>query len=208
MNDTMTSRQRRKQETRQALLAAAHELFCRDGYVATTVDSVAQEAGFTSGAVYAHFPNKDEMFLELQHERMLSNTARGLAALPSRTTLERRLRALGRFLGELARDQHTWAMANTEFTAVAARRPELRERLAAVDTEALKDLAALVESALAPDVRLSPSALMASARQVTALLDGLTLQAFVEPDLDVQALLTSALLGLFSEQPAVRGVRR
>ena len=42
---------RTREATRARLLATAEELFMGQGYAATTVDAVAQEAGFTTGAV-------------------------------------------------------------------------------------------------------------------------------------------------------------
>jgi AcrR family transcriptional regulator len=44
------------------VLAAARELFAKDGYAATSLDAIAAAAGLTKGAVYHHFPNKREVF--------------------------------------------------------------------------------------------------------------------------------------------------
>jgi AcrR family transcriptional regulator len=47
--------------TRGRLLSAAYELLVRDGYQATTVQSIARRAGLTTGAIYANFANKQEL---------------------------------------------------------------------------------------------------------------------------------------------------
>lgn len=49
--------------TRERLLAAAHELFRRDGYAATSVERIAAAAGYSKGAVYSNFENKEAIFL-------------------------------------------------------------------------------------------------------------------------------------------------
>lgn len=51
--------------TREALLAAARELFGRHGYAETSLDGIVQAAGVTKGAFYHHFSGKAEIFLRV-----------------------------------------------------------------------------------------------------------------------------------------------
>jgi len=48
--------------TRQALLAAARELFGTQGYADTSLDEIVQAAGVTKGALYHHFSGKEALF--------------------------------------------------------------------------------------------------------------------------------------------------
>ena len=59
----------RRQETREHVLAAASRVFARNGFHATSLDAVAEEAGFSRGAVYYNFADKEELFLELLDRR-------------------------------------------------------------------------------------------------------------------------------------------
>lgn len=52
-------------ETRQLLLDTALELFSRDGYANVSVQQIAAAASLTKGAVYHHFHDKADLFLEL-----------------------------------------------------------------------------------------------------------------------------------------------
>lgn len=52
------TREAQKARTREALVAAATRRFAERGIEATSLDDVALAAGFTKGAIYAHFPNK------------------------------------------------------------------------------------------------------------------------------------------------------
>ncbi len=52
----------RTEATTGQLLAAAQELFGRDGYSATSIDAVAAAAGMTKGAAYHHFTGKPALF--------------------------------------------------------------------------------------------------------------------------------------------------
>ena len=47
--------------TRLRLLKAAYELLVKDGYQATTLQGVARRAGLSTGAIYGHFVNKQEL---------------------------------------------------------------------------------------------------------------------------------------------------
>ncbi|MEO7635182.1 MAG: helix-turn-helix domain-containing protein [Sphingomicrobium sp.] len=60
-----TSRETSKRRTRQLLLDAARDVFLRVGYQGAKLDDIAAEAGFTKGALYWHFPNKQALFLAL-----------------------------------------------------------------------------------------------------------------------------------------------
>ncbi len=59
------TQEQRKAETRARLLVAAADLFAEHGVDAVSVDAVAEAAGRTSGAVYAHFGSKQGLLLAL-----------------------------------------------------------------------------------------------------------------------------------------------
>lgn len=57
--------QQRADETRDRILAAALDLFTRNGYDATGVAEICTAAGVSKGAFYHHFPTKQGVFLAL-----------------------------------------------------------------------------------------------------------------------------------------------
>jgi len=59
------SREQSQAETRASMLKAAGELFARHGYSNTSIDRIAERAGFSKGAFYSNFRTKDEIFLEV-----------------------------------------------------------------------------------------------------------------------------------------------
>jgi AcrR family transcriptional regulator len=63
------TREESKARTRSELLRAASRLFVRNGFVATSLSDIAEEAGLTKGAVYSNFASKEELFLALLQER-------------------------------------------------------------------------------------------------------------------------------------------
>lgn len=69
------SRAEAKAETRKRLLDAARAVFMKVGYQGATLDVIAAEAGFTKGALYWHFSNKQAIFLTLIEEAIAKNLA-------------------------------------------------------------------------------------------------------------------------------------
>lgn len=63
MSDVKPQRVKYVEQTREALLAAAEELFIERGFPATSLDAVGAAARFTKGAVYRHFADKQALFL-------------------------------------------------------------------------------------------------------------------------------------------------
>lgn len=51
------------EKTKARLLRAAAKVFARRGYAGASIAEITSEAGFTSGAVYAHYAGKAELFV-------------------------------------------------------------------------------------------------------------------------------------------------
>ncbi|MBF6171078.1 TetR/AcrR family transcriptional regulator [Nocardia blacklockiae] len=69
--------------TRQRIVAAARKEFGRVGYTAARIDTIADRAGFTRGAVYAHFPSKRVLYLTvLADDAERTRSRRGHAESP------------------------------------------------------------------------------------------------------------------------------
>ena len=60
----------RSERTRNSLLDAAQELFVQQGYAATSMRQVAENAGCALGSIYNHFPSKEAIFQAVLMERL------------------------------------------------------------------------------------------------------------------------------------------
>jgi AcrR family transcriptional regulator len=68
MATTRLTRRERSAQTRRELLEAAERRFFERGYHGTTLDDIADDAGYTKGAVYSTFKSKAGLFLALFDE--------------------------------------------------------------------------------------------------------------------------------------------
>ncbi len=125
------SRAESRDRTRNLLVAAARRVFLRDGYHAATLDAVAEEAGFTKGAVYSAFDGKADLFLAVFDERVATRAAEMKKAGTGTVSPGEHAEALARqFVAAIEHDPQ-WSAVVIEFWAHASRDAELRERFAA-----------------------------------------------------------------------------
>jgi AcrR family transcriptional regulator len=60
-----TRRAQAKRRTREKIIAAAKSLFAERGYEASTIRDIAKAAGMSTGAVFASFTDKSDLFTEI-----------------------------------------------------------------------------------------------------------------------------------------------
>jgi AcrR family transcriptional regulator len=63
--DKPTRRAQAKRRTREKIVAAAKSLFAERGYEASTIRDIAKAAGMSTGAVFASFTDKADLFTEI-----------------------------------------------------------------------------------------------------------------------------------------------
>lgn len=67
-----TRRTLAKQQTRAKVLAAARRLFSEEGYEGATIRDIAAAAGMSTGAVFANFTDKSDLFREIMLTDMVA----------------------------------------------------------------------------------------------------------------------------------------
>ena len=124
--------QERTAVTRDLLLTAAEQVFARVGYEKAQVEEIALAAGFSKGALYAHFKSKEELFLALYETKTAASLATLHQALDSAPTREGKIAAFRRFYIDLSKEKD-WALITLEVKLFIRRHPEVRERLRRID---------------------------------------------------------------------------
>jgi AcrR family transcriptional regulator len=98
-------RSQRRARTRAALLDAAARVYARRGFDGATIDEIAEEAGFTKGAVYDHFGSKENLLFALLDEHLAAQIAEQITLFDSsRHTVERPRPGADRWMDELVED--------------------------------------------------------------------------------------------------------
>ena len=179
------TRAERQARTRAELLATAAGVFARRGYNGASVEEIAEEAGYSHGAVYSNFDGKADLFLAVFEEYM-AQRARELAAtqvgLEDDEPLEARARALAdQWMERFAHDRESFLL-HMEFIAHAGRDPELAGRFgtrSASLREAVAGYIAHYQDLEGIESALPPADL---AMVLRALGIGLAVEALVSPD--------------------------
>lgn len=84
VRDEPPARSARREATRQRVLDAAREVFAERGVFGGTVEDICERAGFTRGAFYSNFADKDDVLRALisrEHDRLIEHVDAGFARL-------------------------------------------------------------------------------------------------------------------------------
>jgi AcrR family transcriptional regulator len=134
------SRAEQNDRNRALLLDAARRVFLERGYYAATLDQIADEAGFSKGAVYSRFASKADMFLALLEDRIAERAGQN-AQLAGEMAGTGNFSALLELAEQAERSAPGWRLLVTEFRVHAARDPELNRRYAALHARAVDGVA-------------------------------------------------------------------
>jgi AcrR family transcriptional regulator len=164
----------RREETRELLLEAASRMIAKRGFHATSLDSIAEEAGFSRGAVYYNFADKEELFLELLDRRcaeraqdlrsVFADSPEDDVAATSRQAQLAAQHALDAMTGD-----PEWGALYLEFLAHAARDAAFRRRFSRRSTE----MRSALEGVVVERTRAVANALDVEPEQLAVVIDAL-----------------------------------
>jgi AcrR family transcriptional regulator len=175
----------RQARTRSELIEAAALVFAHRGYNGASVEEIAEEAGYSHGAVYSNFGGKADLFLAVFEDYMterVGELAETQAALPEDAPLEARARALAdQWMDRLARDRES-VLLHMEFIAHGDRDPELAKRFGTRSLamrEAVAHYISRYQAEAGVELAMSADEL---ALVLRALGIGLAIESLVSPD--------------------------
>lgn len=129
-----TGRSARRAQTRERLMNAAVEVFAERGIFGASVEEISEHAGFTRGAFYSNFADKDELVLAMLHayaEQDVRTVEEITAMLRDRGRMQNDApgflinMSMSRLLGD-ASNGRSVILARHEMDLYAARHPALR----------------------------------------------------------------------------------
>jgi AcrR family transcriptional regulator len=115
---------------REALLEAALRVFAERGYRDSSVDEIADRAGYSKGALYWHFSSKDDLFFALLEERIDRPWRESIELLESAPPEHDMAPEASRRFAEILRGQREMLLLDHEYWSQAVRDPKLRARYA------------------------------------------------------------------------------
>ncbi len=175
------SRAEQNDRNRALLLAAARRVFLERGYYAATLDQIADEAGFSKGAVYSRFASKADMFLALLEDRIAERAAQN-ARLAGEVAGTGNFAALLDLAERAERSAPGWRLLVTEFRVHAARDPELNRRYAALHAQAVDGVAHIFAEVSKEDARDLPLPPRQLAELWLTIETGRALEQIADPD--------------------------
>ena len=115
---TRLTREENQALTRSRLLSVAKQHFARDGYAASSLDRIAEDAGFSKGAVYSNFSGKEELFLGVLEEHGRVSVDEILTVVKGALDIDR---AIDRIAAWATRSSRlgNWPMLVLEYARVA-----------------------------------------------------------------------------------------
>jgi AcrR family transcriptional regulator len=198
MEATRMTREQSRANTRERLLVAARSAFARSGFRGASVDEIASEAGFSTGALYSNFDGKEDLFLALmereieEHAREIEEAVRARASMAERATGGAR-----QWMTMIDREPELLLLF-MEFWAYGVRDPQMRPKVAARFAQMREVLTRLIadgvrEFDLELDIPAEQLALV-----IDALADGIARQKLADPDAVPDDLMGKVLSLLLS----------
>jgi AcrR family transcriptional regulator len=189
--------ERRRAMTRQHLLDAAAIVFARNGFHGSTLDEVAATAGFSKGAVYSNFKSKDDLFLELFHDRVDRQFAVVSEALDTGDQAEQFPRIRQILRSDTSPWDDSFVTLWLEFVLYARRNPDAQKKLAASAQRARLQVQALIEHEYEVG-GVTPKYPTADLAEIgLALFNGLGIDRLVDPSAVTDRTFDTTLSFLF-----------
>lgn len=190
-----------REEVRRRILEAATEVFLERGFAGASLEEIAATAGFSKGAVYSNFEDKDALFLALAEEEFawrLDQLSAALADAPEDPEAGAEAAGLS-MMRALAAHQRMHVLFS-EFRVHADRNPGTRRRFAQRRAETR---ATLADTVAAYAERAGVELTMPADHVATVLLaltNGLALERLGQPEA-VPDELFGEVISLLFRQP-------
>lgn len=138
------TRAERQAHTRARLIGTARDLFLADGYAATSLDKVAEAAGYSKGAVYSNFSGKEELCLAVLDQLHAEQVQAIVEAFGTAGDLGDKIDAFADWV-QVGLGRPRWTALEVEFAAAARHSPFVAAELSRRHKEMIAQGAMLVE---------------------------------------------------------------
>jgi AcrR family transcriptional regulator len=192
------TRKEKQAHTRFCLMQAAAKVFARRGLQQASIDEVAEQAGYTKGAFYANFKNKEELFLAMLDERFAARLEEIERAAATDEAPEQQARQAGADFNRAISSDPEWERLFLEFSAHAARNEDFREELVTRYRSLRASIAELYRGRIEREGGEPPIPVEQMALMTFAMANGFALEKLLEPDAVDDELYGTMLMVFFT----------
>jgi len=148
------TREESRAQTRATLMAVGKEHFIRYGLGGAVAEKIAEDAGYSRGALYSNFDGKEELFLAVIREEQDRRTEAFHSMFKEEPSAKERLRKMREAIAELVTDPD-WIVLRAEFEAGALRNERIRQTFVEVHRKQVRDGGNLIRNlAQSSDIHL------------------------------------------------------
>lgn len=175
--------------TRARLLEAAEHVFAERGFHAASVEEIAEQAGFSTGALYWNFANKEDLFVALFEE----HTARRLEDVQAIAGSEKQAEGARERFAMFVENEPHWPLLFYEFWAYAVREPRVRPDFVEGRRRLRAKIAEAFERTAAETGHPLPAKAEELAVAANALANGIATERLVDPEVGGEDLFERML---------------
>jgi TetR/AcrR family transcriptional regulator, transcriptional repressor of aconitase len=120
------TREESRAQTRATLVAVGRKHFLRFGLGGAVAEKIAEDAGYSRGALYANFDGKEELFIAVIREEQTRHLDFFRSLLKDEPSPKKRVKKFRDALADLVTD-HDWIVLRAEFEVGALRSEPIRK---------------------------------------------------------------------------------
>jgi AcrR family transcriptional regulator len=152
------TREESRAQTRATLIAVGRKHFLRDGLGGAVAEKIAEDAGYSRGALYSNFDGKEDLFVAVIRGEQTHHLNVFQSLLKEEPSGKKRLKKMRDAIADLMTD-HDWIVLRAEFEVGALRSERIRQSFVELHQHQLRDGSELIKDLLrSPGVtsRLKP----------------------------------------------------
>ena len=132
------TREESRAQTRATLISVGRQHFLRYGLGGAVAEKIAEDAGYSRGALYSNFDGKEELFLTVIREEQARRAIAFQAIIKEEPSGKVRLKKIKDAIANLVTDPE-WIVLRAEFEAGALRSESIRRAFVEVHRQQIRD---------------------------------------------------------------------
>jgi TetR/AcrR family transcriptional regulator, transcriptional repressor of aconitase len=141
------TREESRAQTRATLISVGRKHFLRYGLGGAVAEKIAEDAGYSRGALYANFDGKEDLFLSVIREEQACRSNLFRSILRDEPSSRKRLRKMRDTIADMLTNRD-WIVLRAEFEAGALRSERIRQSFIEMHRQQIHDGGELVRDLL------------------------------------------------------------